>query len=62
VRKEAGRMVLHRGHRVVNVPAKEILEEETLRGILREAGLDYLSLLDNLGPPLSVANDATDGD
>jgi predicted RNA binding protein YcfA (HicA-like mRNA interferase family) len=47
-RPEAGRVILRRGGRVVVVPCDEILEPNTVRAILRAAGMDYLNLLDNL--------------
>lgn len=62
VRTEAGRLVLRCGHRVVAVPAEEILDAATLRGILRSAGIDYVTLLDNLTTPLPIAHYAKDGD
>jgi predicted RNA binding protein YcfA (HicA-like mRNA interferase family) len=58
---DEGRMVLVRGHRRVVVPTDKILEADTVREILRDSGVDYLSLLDNLETPLPIANDAGDG-
>lgn len=48
------RTILERGDRVVVVPADRILDEDTLRGIMRAAGIDYLRLLENLATPLPI--------
>lgn len=62
VRTEAGTMILSRGARRVVVPTERILEVDTVRRILRDAGVDYVALLDSLPPSAPVPSDGMKGD
>ena len=60
VRTSATHVTLQRGLRVVIVPADEVLDPNVVRRILRDAGIDYVHLLDNLVTPLPLpATDTT---
>ena len=54
-RVEGDRIVLQRDLRVVVLPAQGLLDGDALRAFLRDAGLDYVALLDRLETPLPAA-------
>lgn len=52
---ESGRIVLERGTRAVVLPASGLLDADALRMLLKNAGLDYVALLERLDTPLPLA-------
>jgi len=47
-RNAGDRIVLERGHRIVELPATGVLDPDAFRALLRASGVGYVKLLDSL--------------